>query len=86
MHCFRANSVESELSLALATSRRAEEAHQLEVANMEAEVMKVTAERRSLIEKLQQIEVVEDAIRDLYVQMKVNHATGTICVEDRTLH
>lgn len=46
---------------------------------MEGEVMKVTAERRSLIEKLQQIEVVEDAIRDLYVQMKVCFSSCDAC-------
>ncbi|GMH42998.1 hypothetical protein BSKO_10920 [Bryopsis sp. KO-2023] len=77
----RSSVLESELSISLATSQRAEGAHQEEVANMEADVMQVTAERRSLIEKLQQIEVVEDAIRDLYVQMKDRIAEDEPSVE-----
>eukprot|EP00803_Ostreobium_quekettii_P008233 evm.model.scf_638.7 EVM.evm.TU.scf_638.7 scf_638:59957-61199(-) len=66
----RANMLEGELSLALAASSRAEQAHQAEVVGMEADVMKAAAERQSLLEKLQEIETVEDAIRDIYVQMK----------------
>ena len=63
--------LESELGLALATAHRAEEAHQVEVSGMEADIMKAAASRRYLLEKLQQVEVVEDAMRDLYVQMQV---------------
>ena len=70
--------LESELNLSIATSQRAEQAHQTEVFNMEADVMKAAAERRSLLEKLQKIEVVEDAIRELYVQMKVIINCGRI--------
>ena len=35
---------------------------------------RVLAERRELVHKFQQIEVVEDAVRDLYIQMKVQGA------------
>lgn len=66
----RNNMLESELSLALAAAHRAEEAHSNELAKVESDVTRVMAERRTLLEKLQQIEVVEDAVRELYVQMK----------------
>jgi len=66
----RAAMAESELKLALAASRKAEEAHVYEVAKVEADVKQVLAERRTLLQKLQSIEVVEDSVRELYVQMK----------------
>ena len=41
---------------------------------VEGDVKRVLAERRELVHKFQQIEVVEDAVRDLYIQMKVRGA------------
>jgi hypothetical protein len=37
----------------------------------EWDVKRVLAERRTLVQRFQQIEVVEDAVRELYIQMKV---------------
>ncbi|GLC41737.1 hypothetical protein PLESTB_000682700 [Pleodorina starrii] len=66
----RASMLESELGLALAASSRAEAAHASELAKVEGDVARVLAERRGLLEKLQGIEVVEDAVREMVVQMK----------------
>ncbi|GIL86682.1 hypothetical protein Vretimale_11487 [Volvox reticuliferus] len=66
----RASMLESELGLALAASNRAETAHAAELAKVEGDVARVLAERRGLLEKLQGIEVVEDAVREMVVQMK----------------
>ncbi|KAG2501510.1 hypothetical protein HYH03_000017 [Edaphochlamys debaryana] len=66
----RAAMLESELSLALAAMSRAEAAHAEELAKVEGDVARVLAERRGLLEKLQGIEVVEDAVREMVVQMK----------------
>ncbi len=65
--------LESELSLALAASSRAEAAHGSELAKVEGDVARVLAERRGLLDKLQSIEVVEDAVREMVVQMKVGN-------------
>lgn len=70
--CVRNRETENELRLTLAVSKRAEEAHHTEIYGMENEVARVMAERHLLIEKLQRGEVVEEAIRNLYVQMKVS--------------
>ncbi|KAG2423459.1 hypothetical protein HXX76_015329 [Chlamydomonas incerta] len=66
----RASMLESELGLALAASSRAEGAHAAELAKVEGDVARVLAERRGLLEKLQGIEVVEDAVREMVVQLK----------------
>ncbi|PNW73213.1 hypothetical protein CHLRE_14g623350v5 [Chlamydomonas reinhardtii] len=66
----RASMLESELGLALAASSRAEAAHAAELAKVEGDVARVLAERRGLLEKLQGIEVVEDAVREMVVQLK----------------
>ncbi|KXZ49084.1 hypothetical protein GPECTOR_23g17 [Gonium pectorale] len=63
--------LESELGLSLAASQRAEAAHAVELAAVEGDVARVLAERRGLLEKLAGIEVVEDAVREMVVQMKV---------------
>ncbi|PNH04200.1 hypothetical protein TSOC_009663 [Tetrabaena socialis] len=70
----RAAMLESELGLALAASSRAEDAHAVELAKVEGDVARVLAERRGLMEKLQGIEVVEDAVREMVVQMKMQTA------------
>lgn len=67
----RSAMLESELSLALAAASRAEAAHGSELAKVEGDVARVLSERRGLLEKLQSIEVVEDAVREMVVQMKV---------------
>ena len=38
---------------------------------VEGDVKRVLAERRTLVDKFQKIEVVEQAVKDLYIQMKV---------------
>eukprot|EP00798_Chlamydomonas_sp_ICE-L_P022127 gene22127-29188_t len=62
--------VESELRLSVGAMRKAEEAHGEEMDNVQGDIKQVMAERRTLVEKLNTIETVEDAVRELYVQMK----------------
>lgn len=78
---YRVAMVESELRLALAAAQKAEAAHAVEVAKVEADVKHVLAERRTLLQKLQTIEVVEDSMRELYVQMKVGAGRETMMVQ-----
>lgn len=50
--------------------QQAEVTHGTELGRLEGDVARVLAERRPLLEKLQSIEAVEDAVRELYLQMK----------------
>ncbi|EFJ46583.1 hypothetical protein VOLCADRAFT_93044 [Volvox carteri f. nagariensis] len=75
----RASMLESELGLALAASSRAESAHAAELSKVEGDVARVLAERRGLLEKLQGIEVVEDAVREMVVQMKPQYPQYRSC-------
>ncbi|KAG1672789.1 hypothetical protein FOA52_002777 [Chlamydomonas sp. UWO 241] len=60
----------SELRLTVAAAQQAEKAHQAEMGKVEGDVKRVLAERRALLQKLATIESVEDAVRELYLQMK----------------
>jgi hypothetical protein len=62
--------LESELQLALAASRKAEEAHAVEIARVEDKWVKASRDAHALIEKVQTVHEIEDAIREVYVQMK----------------
>jgi hypothetical protein len=62
--------VEGELQLALAASRKAEEAHAVEIARMEEKWAKASRDARALMDKVQTVQSIEDAIREVYVQMK----------------
>ena len=46
------------------------------VGKVEADVSRALAERRNLMQKLTTIEVVEDAVRELYLQMKDRELTA----------
>lgn len=70
-HPGRFASVESELQLAVQHLRRSEEEHHKEIMRLESEVTRGVQERHKLMEKLEQNSVVEDAVRDLYLHMKV---------------
>ncbi len=45
--------------------------HRLQLASMDADRKRLLAERRHLLGKLKDIEAVEDSVKELYVQMKV---------------
>jgi hypothetical protein len=62
--------LQSELKITVAAAQQAEAAHVEELGKVEADVIRALAERRSLMQKLTTIEVVEDAVRELYLQMK----------------
>lgn len=78
----RSNLLEHELSLCIAVGQRAEEAHAKEVEQLEQQIMKYAKEQRALIQRFQKLDVVEDAIRELFVQMKAwidTHSCRTLC-------
>lgn len=56
--------------------RRSEEEHHTEIMRLESEVTRGVQERHKLMEKLEQNSVVDDAVRDLYLHMKV---CGCMC-------
>jgi hypothetical protein len=72
----RLDRMDSEMRLLLAAKRRAEEAHAQELAGAEAVGVAAVAQRRELVEKLQRIGVVEGALRELYVVVKVSRGGG----------
>eukprot|EP00210_Caulerpa_lentillifera_P008925 g8516.t1 len=63
--------LEKELRLCIAAGHRAEEAHLKETEKLEEQINRYAMEQRVLINKFQQINVIEDAIKDLHVQMKL---------------
>ncbi len=67
----RLAATESEMKLCVEAAHQAEAAHGQEMAKVESDLKRVLGERRALVQRFQLIEVVEDALRDLYVQMKV---------------
>ncbi len=52
--------------------RSSEDAHHSEIIRLEGEVTRGVQERHKLMQKLEEIHVVEDAITDLYLHMKVS--------------
>ncbi|GAX81896.1 hypothetical protein CEUSTIGMA_g9324.t1 [Chlamydomonas eustigma] len=74
----RIGMLESEIKLCVAAAQKAEAAHAEELARAESDVKRVLAERRTLVQRFQLIEVVEDAVRELYMQMKDRTADGGI--------
>ena len=64
--------LEAELRLASDANRRSEAARTAEIERAESEVTKLTQERKGLLTRLKDVEVVEDAVRELYVHMVVS--------------
>jgi len=64
--------LEKELKLCIAAGQRAEEAHLKEIEKLEEQTSRYAMEQRALMNRIQQINVLEDAIKDLHVQMKVS--------------
>ena len=68
--------MDEELSLAVKHLKRSEEAHHSEIIRLEGEVTRGVQERHKLMQKLEEIHVVEDAVKDLYLHMKVQCCLG----------
>lgn len=67
----RYEDLESELELAVKHMRRSEDEHHVEITRLEGEVTRGIQDRHKLMEKLEHIIVVENAVKDLYLHMKV---------------
>lgn len=72
----KVNMLESELQLSTAALSARELQHLDELHKAESDNRKNISERRTLVQKLQSIDMIEDAIRELYLQMKDRTATS----------
>ena len=70
-HCDRSKLLEHELSLCVAIGQQAKEAHAREIEWLELQMAKYCKDQRALLHRLQTNDVVEDAIRELFVKMRV---------------
>ena len=72
----RSKLLEHELSLCVASGHRAEEAHAKEIEQLEQQITRYGKEQRALLQRFQTLDVVEDTIRELFVQMQVQQSVS----------
>eukprot|EP00854_Cymbomonas_tetramitiformis_P002013 gene2013-2701_t len=79
----RCEGTTSEADIAMAAQRVAEEAHAVELDQMEARMVKAMTERKELRERTQRTQCVEMALADLYLEMQDRSGLPPMTEEER---